>query len=156
MAAAQIDLSKYGHLLTTSAKIRAMAADGFSTNQIAKAGLKTKEGKPIRYQHVRNVLTTSVGKSTGDELAGPPRVETAKMGADGRVLIPADYRRVLGLGEGVDIVMAWEGDSLRLMSRDSAIRRAQAEIAKYVPTSVSLVDELIAERRREAEREDNE
>jgi hypothetical protein len=40
-----------------------------------------------------------------------------------------------------------------LAPRDSAIKRVQAKIARHVPKTVSLVDELIAERRREAKRE---
>ncbi len=34
------------------------------------------------------------------------------------------------------------------------VRRIQAEVRKFVPPGVSLVDELIADRRREAEQED--
>ena len=37
-----------------------------------------------------------------------------------------------------------------------AIRRAQERIRRYVPEGVSLADELIAERRAEARREDEE
>ena len=36
------------------------------------------------------------------------------------------------------------------------IRRAQERVRRYVPEGVSLVDELIAERRAEARREDEE
>ncbi len=50
--------SAYHKLPTTSAKIRAMAKDGFSRGQISRSGLTTKQGNPIRYQHVRNVLIT--------------------------------------------------------------------------------------------------
>jgi hypothetical protein len=35
-----------------------------------------------------------------------------------------------------------------------ALRRARALVRKYVPPEVSLVDELIAERRAEAEKEE--
>jgi len=52
---ATIDLSKYAHL-NTSGKIRAMAADGYQRNAIAKA-----LGK--RYQHVRNVLLTPLKRA---------------------------------------------------------------------------------------------
>lgn len=37
-----------------------------------------------------------------------------------------------------------------------AIRRAQERVRRYVPEGVSLSDELIAERRAEARREDEE
>jgi hypothetical protein len=39
---------------------------------------------------------------------------------------------------------------LRLATRREAIKRAQRLLRQYVPEGVSLVDELIAERRREA------
>ena len=41
----------------------------------------------------------------------------------------------------------------RVFSRREQLRRAQALVRKYVPENVSLVDELIAERRAEAARE---
>jgi len=46
----------YDSLPTKSAKIRAMAADGMSRGDIARA-------LEIRYQHVRNVLVTPVKRS---------------------------------------------------------------------------------------------
>jgi len=50
------EISKYASLPTKSAKIRAMASDGFTRSQIAKA-------LDIRYQHVRNVLLQPLKKS---------------------------------------------------------------------------------------------
>jgi len=47
--------AKYAGLDSVSAIIRAMAADGWSRASIAKT-------TNIRYQHVRNVLITPVGK----------------------------------------------------------------------------------------------
>ncbi len=40
--------------------------------------------------------------------------------------------------------------------RKKGIRRAQERFRRYVPEGVNLVDELIAERRAEARREDEE
>ncbi|HLZ09654.1 MAG TPA: hypothetical protein VKT80_13770 [Chloroflexota bacterium] len=40
-----------------------------------------------------------------------------------------------------------------MTTREEAIRRIQARVRKYIPAGVSLVDELIAERRAEAKRE---
>jgi hypothetical protein len=44
-------------------------------------------------------------------------------------------------------------DAVCMTSLRQAIRRAQDLVRQYVPPEVSLVDELIAERRAEAERE---
>ena len=49
------------------------------------------------------------------------------------------------------------GDELRLRSRQAAIRKVQAMVRRLIPDeSRSLADELIAERRREAAREQRE
>jgi hypothetical protein len=40
------------------------------------------------------------------------------------------------------------------MSLPASVRRAQAIVRQFIPAGVSLVDELLAERRLEAERED--
>jgi hypothetical protein len=53
-----IDLSKYASLTSKSAKMRAMAADGFSRGAIAKA-------LGVRYQHVRNVLIVPLKRAQG-------------------------------------------------------------------------------------------
>ena len=46
----------------TSEGIRALAAAGYARAEIHRAKvLFTKQGNPIRYQHVRNVLETPVG-----------------------------------------------------------------------------------------------
>lgn len=76
-----------------------------------------------------------------------------KMSEGGRVVIPVEIRRELGLKDG-DIVL-WElGDGeARLTTKAARIKRAQALVRKHVPAGVSLSAELIAERRREARRE---
>ena len=42
---------------------------------------------------------------------------------------------------------------VRITTRQARMRRAQELVRRYIPEGVSLVDELIAERRAEAERE---
>lgn len=76
-----------------------------------------------------------------------------KIGTGGRINLPASHRRALGLDEGEEVILAVEGDSLRISSRRAAIRRAREIVGRYVPKDVSLVGELSADRRREAERE---
>ena len=76
-----------------------------------------------------------------------------KVDRHGRVVIPAEYRRALGLREGDAVVIQLDDGALRILTRAQAIRRAQEIVAKYVSPDRSLVDELIAERRAEAARE---
>ena len=75
-----------------------------------------------------------------------------KVDQRGRVVIPAEYRRALGLGEGDAVVVQREGAELRLLKQEEAIRRVQ-ELVREHAKGRSLVDELIAERRAEAARE---
>ena len=76
-----------------------------------------------------------------------------KVDRHGRVVIPAEYRRALGLREGDAVVIQLDDGALRILTHAQAIRRAQEIVAKYVSPERSLVDELIAERRAEAARE---
>ena len=77
----------------------------------------------------------------------------ARMDAQGRVLIPAEYRRALGIREGDLVTLRIDGGVLQVITVHEGIRRAQAMVRKYVPADVSLVDELLTERRAEAARE---
>ncbi len=77
-----------------------------------------------------------------------------KVGSGGRIARPDAYRQAIGVSEGDDVQVRLKGDEVRIISRAAALRRAQDLVAKYVPQDVGLVDELIAERRREAARED--
>jgi AbrB family looped-hinge helix DNA binding protein len=76
-----------------------------------------------------------------------------KMSDGGRVVVPAEIRRALGLKEGDVVLWELKDGEARLTTRRERLRRAQALVRKYVPADVSLSDELIAERRAEAERE---
>ncbi len=81
--------------------------------------------------------------------------EMAHMSENGRIVIPAAYRKAMGLKGGEALIIRLDEDGLHIQSRAQAIKRAQAIIRRYVPEGVSLVDELIAERRREAKREES-
>jgi AbrB family looped-hinge helix DNA binding protein len=76
-----------------------------------------------------------------------------KVGPGGRVLIPAAMRELLGVGEGDALMATLEGGELRLLSLAESVRRAQAIVRSKVPAGVSLVDELLADRRREVQAE---
>ena len=75
------------------------------------------------------------------------------MSEDGAVTIPVELRDALGLRPGDTLLLLLEDGELRLFTREQGIRRAQEIVRRYVPEGVSLVDELIAERRAEAARE---
>jgi len=75
---------------------------------------------------------------------------STKVTDGGRIVIPAEYRRALGLNVGDDVVLSLEAGEIRILSRKEALRRAKALVRKYVPEGTVLSDELLAERRREA------
>jgi len=81
------------------------------------------------------------------------RVARAKLADGGRVVIPAEYRKALGLRTGDTVIMQLDDGEVRLFTLDRAIRRAQELVRQYIPEGRSLSDELIAERRAEAARE---
>lgn len=76
-----------------------------------------------------------------------------KMSEGGRVVIPAEIRKTLGINDGDTVLWELVDGEARLTTRRERMRRAQALVRQYVPEGVSLVDELAAERRAEAERE---
>jgi AbrB family looped-hinge helix DNA binding protein len=78
----------------------------------------------------------------------------ARIDRTGRILIPAKLRAELNVRPGDPVILETTGDELHVRPYRQAIREAQAIIRKYIPDrDRSLVDELIAERRNEAERE---
>lgn len=152
-----------GALPTKSAKIRALDAAGFKRARIA-------EFLAIRYQHVRNVLVSStveVGSSSTradapNEIQDDTSGEVATYGRGtvdemGRLALPAAVLDALQVRPRGWIPWRFEDGELKLMNRAAALRFGQslaADLAKRHPGSWS--DQLIAERRAEAAREDAE
>jgi AbrB family looped-hinge helix DNA binding protein len=93
------------------------------------------------------------GAPAGGGAWGEDRRRRLKIGPGGRVVIPADFRRAMEIKEGDVVTALLEDGELRLVGIKVAVRKAQAMVRKYVPEGVSLVDELIEDRRREAEEE---
>jgi len=73
-----------------------------------------------------------------------------KVNENGRVVIPAEFRRALGINSGDEVIARVEDDELRIMTVKARIARAQRLVRQYIKPGRSLADELIAERRREA------
>lgn len=79
------------------------------------------------------------------------------VGSDGRLVIPAALRREMALDpDGVATAVIDDDGVLTLISRRAAIRRAQRLARLLDRGQGSVADELIAERRAEAQREDSE
>ncbi|MGH9417358.1 MAG: AbrB/MazE/SpoVT family DNA-binding domain-containing protein [Terriglobales bacterium] len=79
----------------------------------------------------------------------------AQVDGSGRVLIPAALRDRLGLTPGQEVTIATipGREALHLISREAALREAQAYCSRFHKPGDRWVDELIAERHAEAARE---
>jgi AbrB family looped-hinge helix DNA binding protein len=144
-------------LPTKSAKIRALHNSGYSRQQIA-------DFLGIRYQHVRNVLVDEERKKKGTGASTVPvgsaletvfssRSSKVQLDAEGRVSIPEHIRDRLSLKEGDTLVVSLDGDAVHLLTIPAAVRRAQTIVRQFVPEGVSLVEELLDERRKDVARE---
>jgi hypothetical protein len=154
MQAEQIEFERVtAGLKTKSDKIRALSRHGVPTAEIARY-------LDIRYQHARNVLMEAgLHRRAGDEepvaatASGPAAgSDWAELDGAGRLTLPATLLSQAGLGPG-PVHVRLTGDGIEVLSRKAALARAQALVAPFVPPGRSLVDEFIAERHREAERE---
>jgi AbrB family looped-hinge helix DNA binding protein len=81
----------------------------------------------------------------------PADLATLKLGPQGRLVIPANLRRSLNLQTGVELVARAEDGQLVIETVENVRRRLRE---RYQGSrSVSMADELIAERRQDALRE---
>jgi len=76
-----------------------------------------------------------------------------RINENGRVVIPASFRKELGMNIGDEVVLRIEDDELRISTLKLRIERARRLVRRHVKPGTSLVDELIAERREAAKRE---
>ena len=76
-----------------------------------------------------------------------------KIGPGGRVVIPARFRKRIGVDVGDEVVLVLDGESVRLLTPRQAVKQAQAIVRRYIPAADRLADELIEDRRREATRD---
>jgi bifunctional DNA-binding transcriptional regulator/antitoxin component of YhaV-PrlF toxin-antitoxin module len=156
---ADFDLLTQG-FTSKSDKIRALARHGALTADIARY-------LDIRYQHARNVLVQSglhnklkgaddESRNSADTGAGRvPKSTWIEIDDLGRLQLPAGFMEAAGIRGGQQINVRVSDDGIEILSKRGALQRAQEIVGEFVPPGVSLVDELIAERRREANRDDS-
>jgi len=152
-------------LPSKSAKIRRLAAAGCQRAEIARY-------LGIRYQFVYNVLSApqpGTSRFTGNRArrTGRPERSGSNQGSSkvprqspdwvwttvskgGAIQIPKAILEAVGINEGDQVKLSREDDVLCVVSRATALRDLQDHVHRYVPEGVSLVQQLLAERRAEA------
>lgn len=80
-------------------------------------------------------------------------VHRAKINDEGRLVIPSELRKSLGLQPGQEVLLRKTDTGIELTTYDMAVKQFQDRVATSVTPGDSLADEQIAERRREAARD---
>ena len=88
-------------------------------------------------------------------MAEEARAEEARVrvSQNGRIVVPASFRRALGIKVGDEVLLRMRDDELRITTQQRRIQRAQQRARRYLKPGTSLVDELLAERREAVENE---
>jgi AbrB family looped-hinge helix DNA binding protein len=81
------------------------------------------------------------------------QIARVRMNENGRVVIPAEFRKEMGIEPGDLVLLELEDRELRLTTLKDRIAQVQQEMKKYFPPGTRLSQELIAERREAAKRE---
>jgi bifunctional DNA-binding transcriptional regulator/antitoxin component of YhaV-PrlF toxin-antitoxin module len=76
-----------------------------------------------------------------------------RVDSDLKVVVPPALSEALGLKEGDVLFAQVQNGEIHLLTPTAAMRRAQAIVRQFVPEGVSLVDELLEDRRRDVEAE---
>jgi antitoxin component of MazEF toxin-antitoxin module len=163
---------------TVAGKIRALAAEGVPRADIAR--FLGKRYQHVRNVLEDDAQSSGGDQSSGGYVLGKAdlsgmrdggrafereddaaRIERRSPAAfwievkpDGTLPLPPEIVAVLNAEPGRRVFAKIDDGRLILMSPEAALAEAQALVRKYVPAGRSLSDELIADRRAEAAREE--
>ena len=76
-----------------------------------------------------------------------------RVSQNGRIVIPASFRKTLGIKAGDEVLLRLQDHELRITTQQRRVQQAQRRARQYVKPGTSLVDELLAERREAARNE---
>jgi AbrB family looped-hinge helix DNA binding protein len=82
-----------------------------------------------------------------------PEEARTRISHNGRIVIPASFRKALGVADGDELLLRLQDDELRISTLQTRIRRARERARRYVKPGTSPVDELLKQRREAAQRE---
>jgi bifunctional DNA-binding transcriptional regulator/antitoxin component of YhaV-PrlF toxin-antitoxin module len=80
-------------------------------------------------------------------------VQRGKLVSGGRLQLPVEMRRALAIGDGDTVLLEMVDGEIHVRPLRDAVARVQARLRDYIPSGVSLSDELIADRRAQSDRE---
>ena len=102
-----------------------------------------------QYSHWKADYDNRVASSDPETPSTPGDVDPRplKVAPDGRLLIPADMREAMQLGDGGHVIVSVEAGELRVVDQFVSIRQVQARMRKYKKPGESVVDRFLAERR---------
>lgn len=85
-----------------------------------------------------------------ETLAVDLRSRRVKVDGGGRIVVPAGFRKALGIRSGQEMLMSLDDGFVRLQTIDAALERVRAIARSRRRSDASVVDEFITERRAEA------
>jgi AbrB family looped-hinge helix DNA binding protein len=84
------------------------------------------------------------------QYGSPTSTYSAKLEANGRIVIPARVREALGLVAGAELSLTVEGDALLVRSKRATVKRVRERLRAQLPPNgaagTSGVDAFLAER----------
>lgn len=89
-------------------------------------------------------------------MAGNSRDEEVfqtRLDQSGRIVLPAELRSALGISPGDPLLLVLDESGVHVETPEQASLALRSYFKSLAPAGVNLADELIAERRAEAERE---
>lgn len=86
-------------------------------------------------------------------MASDQKSRTVPISNAGRINLPADMRRALGLAGAGRVIVTEEENGLRITTMEQNLKHIRKLARPYRPREGYASDELIAERRAEAQRE---
>ena len=75
------------------------------------------------------------------------------IGTSGRLVIPVQYRKALGLTEGEGVMISLKNGHIEISLLDKSIKNAQKIVRKYLQSDSDLVEMLLNDRKKEIENE---
>ena len=83
-----------------------------------------------------------------------PKNLPVRMAANGRLSVPAKFRKALGLEEGGMVVLSLQDGEIRIRPVGVVLAEVQAIVAPYLKASGDTVEQFLADKRAEVAREE--